>query len=268
MKTKSLIICKQYLFILLILFFQISAGGQEVSYSAVDAPSFAKTMKNGSMQLAYNRNMQFLFDSFAGIYLDEKKAKKESEQAALRIAMLQKNFSSREKYPDSIASGWHAVVLTGDNDFYKDVKVFVSGNTVRQLVIEDCIRIPCTAKEKIKDAKTAIALKNINAQFEILNIYFSNDLDKTALVAEPVQPGYVCFWTSKSRYLNERLLISGIRRDFIKELHEEEPACFAPGVPFYILKPGKYSFRATATGNDKEAWFEIKSGMCLTYRIK
>jgi len=63
------------------------------------------------------------------------------------------------------------------------------------------------------------------------------------------------------------LMISGIERDFISKLHETEPECFEPGVPFYMMKPGKYKFRATKTGNDRESSFEVKPGMCLRYRL-
>ena len=73
---------KQYLFILLVLSFQITAKGQDVSYSSMDISNLAKNakMKNESMRLRYIRNLQFLFDSFAGYHLDERKAKKEKEQ--------------------------------------------------------------------------------------------------------------------------------------------------------------------------------------------
>ena len=57
-------------------------------------------------------------------------------------------------------------------------------------------------------------------------------------------------------------------RDFISKLHGEEPACLETGVLFYIMKPGIYKFRATKTGNDKESSLEVKSGMCLRYRLK
>ena len=40
------------------------------------------------------------------------------------------------------------------------------------------------------------------------------------------------------------------------------------GAPFYIMKPGLYKFRITKTGNDQEASFEVKPGMCLKYRVK
>jgi len=259
---------KQYLFIVLVLSFQITANGQDISYSAMDMSTLSKNLKTESMRMRYNRNLQFLFDSFAGYDLDERQAKKEKEQEALRISMLKENFGSREKFPDSIASGWHAVALTDNKDFCKDAKVFVSKNVVLLMVVDGCIRIRCTSRDHIKNARSVVTLNDINTEYEALNVYFINDLDSAALIDEPMQPGFVCFWTNKAKYLNERLMINGVIRDFIGKLHEEEPDCLEKGVLFYIMKPGKYRFRATKTGNDKESSFEIKSGMCLRYELK
>jgi hypothetical protein len=129
-------------------------------------------------------------------------------------------------------------------------------------------QVPCTSKDQIKNARSIVTLKEISSEYEALDVYFINDLDAPALSKEPMQPGYLCFWTSNSKYLNERLIINGITRDFISKLHEEEPECVEKGVLFYIMKPGTYKFRATKTGNDKEAGFEVRSGMCLRYRLK
>ena len=175
----------------------------------MDMSNLAKNakMKDESMRLRYNRNLQFLFDSFAGYYLDERKAKKEKEQEALRISMLKKNFSLHEKYPDSVASGWHTVALTDNKDFCKDAKVFVSKNAILQLVVDDCIRIRCTSRDQIKNARSVITINDVKSEYEVLNVYFINDLDSAALIDEPMQPGFVCFWTSNGKYLNERMML-------------------------------------------------------------
>ncbi len=151
---------RQYLFILLVLSFQITAKGQDVSYSVMDVSNLAKNakMKDASMRSMYYRNLQYLFDSFTGLYLDEKKAKTEKEREALRVSSLKKDFSLRTKYPDSIASGWHAVVLTDNKEFCKDAKVFVSGNTIRQLVIDDYIRMPFTPGGQVKKQEAWLRL--------------------------------------------------------------------------------------------------------------
>ncbi|HEX5151473.1 MAG TPA: hypothetical protein VFW07_08485 [Parafilimonas sp.] len=252
----------QYVAVLIVIFFQITATAQNVSYSSINMSAVAR-----NANMTYKRNLQFLFDSFAGYDLNEKEAKKEKEQEALQISMLQKNFNTREKYPDSIATGWHTVALTDNKVFYKNAKVFVAKNTILQLVIEDCIRIPCTSKDHIKNAVGAVTLNDINTEYEVLYVYFINDLDSTSLIDEPMQPGYVCFWTFRKEYLHERVIINGIIRDFINKLHEEQPECMEPALSFYILKPGKYKLRVTRTGNDREASFEVKSGMCLRYRL-
>ena len=258
---------KQSLFILVVFCFQIKAIAQDVSYSNTDVTAFANSMRNESTRLMYNRNLQFLFDAFAGYDKDGMKIKKEKELAALRINTLKENYGHRQKYPDSIATGWHIVALTDNKEFYKEAKVYVSKNTIQQLVIQDCIRVRCT-KSQVKNAAGAITLTDINSESETLNVYFIYDLDSTVLIDEPMQPGYVSFWTSKGKYLKERLMINDIERDFISKLHEAEPGCFETGVPFYMLKPGVYKLRVTKTGNDREEKFEIKSGMCLKYQLK
>jgi hypothetical protein len=261
---------KQYLFILMVVSFQIVAYGQEVSYTNMDMSVLEKNanLKTESMRFVYNLNLQFLFDSFAGSNLNGRKSQKEKEEAAERIYLLKENFSSRKTFPDSITSGWHNVILTDSREFCRDAKVLVSANSIQQLVVDDCIRINCSPGGKVKNARTVLTLKDINTEYQVLEVYFNNDLDSPVLIDEPMQPGLVCFWTSKEKFLNERLMINGIRRDFISKLHDEEPECLERGVPFYILKPGKYKSRATKNGNDKEANFEVKSGMCLKYRLK
>jgi len=253
---------KKYLALLVVIFFQLATNAQKVSYSGIDMSVVAKRAS-----IVYNRNLQFLFDSFAGYDSKGRKDKKEMERGALQVSMLKKNLSQRKTYPDSIASGWHNIVLTDNKDFYKDAKVLVFRNNIQQLVIEDCIRIPVSSKSQIKNAESIIMLREINTEYEVLNVYFINDLDSTAVIDRPMQPGHVCFWTSKGKYLHERIMINGIARDFISKLLENEPECIEPGLPFYILKPGIYKFRVTKTGNDKEASFEVKSGMCLRYQL-
>jgi hypothetical protein len=259
---------KSFLIILLVLSGQISAKAQDTSYAVMNMPVLLNhpNVNTEAVRLMYRRNMQFLFDSFAG-YLDETNSKKERDEAVERLSLLKKNFGLREKFPDSIAAGWHTIVLTDNNQFCKLAKVLVSKNSVAQLVVEDCFRIRCTSKEPIKNARAVITLTDINSGNDSFAVYFSADLDRPVLIDEPMQPGYVCFWASNDKYLNERLLIDRIRRDFISKVHAEAPNCLETGVPFYIMKPGKHHLRATRTGDDKESSFIIKSGMCLTHRV-
>jgi len=260
---------KKYLLILIALVFHNVTTAQDSSYTIVTLSSLVRNanMSEEAIRLVLTRNLQFLFDSYAG-YLEESKTKKEKEQATIRLDALNKNFETRGKFPDTISSGWHSVVLTDNNQFCKDASVLVSNNTIRQLVIEDCIRYRCTSKEPITNAKAIITLTDIRITGDRLVVYFINDLDSSSLIDEPMQPGYVCFWTSKFKYLNERLLIDGIRRDLIFDAHPAEPRCLQAGVSFYIMKPGKHHFRATQFGNDKEFRFIVKSGMCLKYELK
>ncbi|CAN5532213.1 hypothetical protein BH10BAC3_BH10BAC3_39120 [soil metagenome] len=261
---------KQYAIVMFVLSCQIVLNGQDTSYSIMNIPSLLRgaNVNKETVQLKYNRNLQFLFDEFTGYSPDERKAKKDMEQEALLPGKLKKRYDELEKFPDSIATGWHSVVLTDNNQFYKNAKALISKNFVILLVIDDCIRIRCVLKEPIKNARAIISFKDINSGNEPLEAYFLNDLENPALIDEPMQPGYICFWTSTVKFLNERLLVNGIKKDLITKLHDMAPNCFETGVPFYLMKPGIYNFRATKTGNDEEAAFEIKPGMCLYYRLQ
>ena len=257
------------LFILVLLCCQITANAQDTSYAVINMPALLKhpNVNRETVQVMYKRNLQFLFDAFAG-YLKETKSNKEKDASAKQFILMKKSFDQCKEFPDSITAGWHLVVMTDNDQFCKLAKVLVSKNSVVQLAIEDCIRIRCTSKEPIKNASAVIVLTDLVGGTEPLEVFFVNDLDGPALADEPTQPGYVCFWTSMSSLLHERLLIDGIRRDMISQLRNEPPNCLETGVSFYIMKPGKHFLRATKTGNDRESNFIIKSGMCLTYRIK
>jgi hypothetical protein len=62
-------------------------------------------MRNESTRLVYNRNLQFLFDAYAGYDKDGMKIKKEKELAALRINTLKENYGHRQNILTQLLQG-------------------------------------------------------------------------------------------------------------------------------------------------------------------
>lgn len=135
-------------------------------------------------------------------------------------------------------------------------------------MIDGCIRVNFTSPGQIKKGRTIVTMKDFNGdQLEIVNVYFMYDMEHPEIIAEPMQPGYVCLWSNKWNYKNENIIMDGITYNGISKVFKTSPNCFEEGTVSMVLKPGKYKFVAQKVGNDKERSFEIKSGKCLIYRL-
>jgi hypothetical protein len=232
---------------------------------AQDKKVIKKTLKG----VYPGNSINYAVSTFLNVYDDQKRTTQARESAQGKTAVLKSNYSSFESYPDSIVSGWHDAVATDHQSFCKDVKVLVRKNKIKQFVIDDCIRLICSSSNPIKKGKGMVTIANFNGEeSELVTVYFMNDLEEPSVTEEPMQPGSVCFWSSKNKYLEYMIIVEGTSFYGITELHDSEPKCFEDGTMSMILKPGNYNFMAKKRGNDIKGTFRIKSGQCLKYRLE
>src|SRR4051812_27768697 len=118
---------KRYAIVLFVLSCQIVVSGQDTSYSTMNIPALLKgaNVNRETVLVKYNRNLQFLFDEFTDYSPDVRKTRNEMEDALLP-GKLKKTYDEREEFPDSIATGWHSVLLTDNRQLYKNAKALVS----------------------------------------------------------------------------------------------------------------------------------------------
>lgn len=210
----------------------------------------------------------YAVDAFVSIYKDAKAEQQAKEEVRSKLALLKQAYASSDSYPDSIAPGWHNVVVTDNLRFCRDAKVLVKGNRIEEFAIDDCFPVSFTNTGKIKNARTVLTLNKFNGeQLEIVDVYFLYDLEQPQLVSPPVRPGYVTFWTRRNSYLNHDIILDTTTYDGVTQTFKTEPACDQPGTVTIMLKPGTYSLRAMKSGNDLEGRVEIKSDQCLLYLL-
>jgi hypothetical protein len=211
-------------------------------------------------------SLQYAVNTFAGIYKDIERTRQAREEANSKISLLKTTYNSYSSHPDTITNGWHNVVATDNLNFCRDAKVLVSDNRITDFVIDNCIHLNFTSTGTIKKAKNVVTFKNFNGEkLEIAEVYFMYDIEEPVIVAPPIEPAYVCFWTKKSGYLTEKIEIDGNLIDGVRSKLAKEPECFGEGTVSLTLPPGRYSFRAMKSGNDHEGEVELKSGECLKY---
>jgi hypothetical protein len=260
---------KQYFLLTLGLLCRFLLTAQDTSYSKINIPALMKDPRvdKEAVHKMYSHNLQFHFDSFSGYFIPDTKTTN-TARTGQTLDSLKKVFSQRQHFPDSITTGWHHIILTDNTQFCREALAFVDRNYVVQLAIRDCIRIPCIPGQPVKNGQVDVIPKNVDLLNEPLHIYFAYDLETPQPAEEPGQPGYVFFWTYSGKYFRERLIINQVHRDLIEKLYPAAPNPLEAGVPFYILKPGFYALHVTKSGNDREAIFEVKPGLCLSYRLK
>lgn len=213
-------------------------------------------------------SVMYAVNAFVNVYNDAKREQRARDEAQSKLALLKQQYKSYESYPDSIITGWHNVIVTDNLKFCRDAKVFVKNNRIEEFAIENCYRLTFTATGKIKQARNVLTLNNFNGeQLEVVDIYFLYDLDEPRLVAPPVNPGFVTFWTKKKGYLQNEIILNGVRYGGVTGIFRASPMCDQIGTSTLVLKPGRYTFRAMKSGNDAEGTIEVRSDQCLLQQL-
>lgn len=203
--------------------------------------------------------------------IEQQRLEKAKQQSLAKLAIIKTQYTEYSKFPEIIIDGWHMVIVTDNLNFCKEAKVLVKNNRVIKFVIDNYIPMNFMATRDIKNGKNVITLKNFNSeQFNILELYFLYDLDRPQLVAEPIKPGYVSFWTDVKKCDEIEIRLNDILLDRITVSHKSKPECFSNGTVSRILKPGTYYVVARGGGKGY-VWrgtIDVKENMCLQYYFK
>jgi len=219
-------------------------------------------------------SIQYAVNSFVNLYNDEKVERTAKEETASQLTILRESYASKKMYPESIVDGWHDVVVTDNLKFCRDAKVRVVQNEVTEFVIDNCIALEYRSTGEIKNGKAVgTILKNSGVKLQVVEVYFVYDLESPKVTDPPIEPGYVCFWSTSDRFVGKTIYIDGEAMEGISTTIEtrgdmKEPECFVDGTLTLMMKPGRYNFHALKSGRDVLGSIEIKSGECLKYRLK
>jgi hypothetical protein len=256
----------------------LSNAQDQFYYSDVQSPRLAEDARSGK-QSEFNYTTyymvgnlyaaKYVFETFMNASNDKKKAARLREESGMKISMLKNNYMSLDKYPDSIVTGWHNIVVTDNLNFCRDAKVYVEKNRIRDFVIDNCIHLNFIAAGSIKKGKNVVTLKNFNGeQLEVTDAYFMYDMEEPVLVDAPGQPGYICLWTSSWKYMKKRIKVNGSYIEQFTASFNENPGCFQTGCICLVFKPGSYPITIERHGSDYVGSFDIKAGKCLNYRVR
>jgi hypothetical protein len=276
---QSLFLKTVLLLFLLLNTFTISAQrkGDKV-YTNIDEIVVGKDTPEGYKEnhFYFGSSFNYAVDRFSNILSENLNNKRErqrveqaKQQSVAKLAIIKTQYESYDSYPDTINDGWHSAIASDNLNFCKEVKVLIKDNKVTKFVIDNYIPLNFRALGEIKDAKNVVTLNNFNGeQLNIVKLYFVYDIEEPTIVPEPLQPGYVCFWSDMKGYDDILLDLDNERMERLSVRFESEPGCFENGMVCRILKPGTYSYLARGKGTIHwEDTFEIKENQCLKIRL-
>jgi len=207
--------------------------------------------------------------SFRNAWTDEKQRSREIEKAKSQLAIVKNLYSEQTNFPKNMIDGWHLVKVTDNFNYCSDAKVLVDNNEIKELVIDNYaeLSLKFSTISGIKNAKSTINLNLPNGNTDTAEIYFFYDLDKPNITSEPLQAGYVTFWSDLSNAKTIEIWFNRQKQGGLeKQLAEAD--CFADGGLTLKLKPGSYDFNAESRGS--KSWrgtIEIKENECYTYSL-
>ena len=123
---------------------------------------------------------------------------------------------------------------------------------------------------KIFSIQINIALCNT---INIVIVYFLYDIEESNIVAEPMSPGCVCFWSDLKRFDAIILKVNNVElrhpkdSPFSKRFRSEPPA-LSEGMECFLRKPGNYNYTAFGRGRiDWKGSFKIQQDYCTKIRL-
>lgn len=191
------------------------------------------------------------------------------QQSLAKLEIIKSQYSSYETYPETITDGWHSAIASDNMNFCKDVKVLIKDNRIIRFVVDNYIPLNFMVTGDIREAKNVVTLKNFNGeQLNIVQVFFLYDIEEPRIVPEPIEPGYVCFWSDIKNHKDILLDFNNKRMERLTVRFNAEPDCFSNGMVCRILKPGKYSYLARGKGAISwEDTFEVRANMCVKIRL-
>jgi|26BtaG_2_1085354.scaffolds.fasta_scaffold00089_16 hypothetical protein len=259
---------KIYAISLIIILSAFSSFGQ--SYTRINQVAVQQnnTFINQNNNSGLN-NIAYSISSFRNALTDEKVKTREIEKAKSQLAIIKNLYSERTTFPETIIDGWHSVKVTDNFNYCSDAKVLVNENEIKQMVIENYAELSLvfTPITGIKNAKSTVNINLKNGTTDTAEIYFLYDLDKPNTTSEPLQAGYVTFWSDLRNAKTIEIWFKKQKQGKI-EKQLENADCFTDGGLTLKLKPGSYDFKAESRG--AKSWsgtIEIRENECYTYSL-
>jgi len=257
--------------------------GKEFFTEGRDNTNIAENNSNPKSSFFWGSSFDYAVYTAGNIFqrhLNDKKQQRrienERQSALAKLDLIKEQYSEYETFPEMIADGWHAVILTDNINFCKDAKVLVNNNRITRVVHDNWYPMHFNAVGKIKNAKNTISIQNLNFNGEQLNIvivYFLYDIEESNTVAEPMSPGCVCFWSDLKRFdaiilkVDNVELASPKNSPFSTRFRSEPPA-LSEGMVCKLYKPGNYNYTAFGKGRiDWKGSFKIKQDYCTKIRL-
>lgn len=210
-------------------------------------------------------------DAFRNSWKSNKKRERTIAKAQAQLDLIKQKYSDTEKYPDKIENGWHLVIVTDNYNYCTQAKVFTDKNRIQTFILDDYseFEIPFDILSPIKNAKSMLSLHLSEDITDTVEVYFMSDLETPNSTTEPLNSGYVCFWSDLKKAKSIKVwLDKKYYGELNKRFEESRPDCFDSGTISLALKPGTYQFKGAGRGTISwEGTIRIKENQCLTYNL-
>lgn len=262
--------------ILLIMFIgiyiPISAMSQrsDSTYTRVNMSEFSdNSAKRVKSDFYFGSAFSLALREFRNVYTSEKLRRIMKEETKSKFEIITSTYNSTETTPDRIVDGWHSAIATDKVSFCKSVKILVQDNRIKKFVIDNYLPISFLATGEIKNAKGLVTLTDFNGEsLEIVEVYFVYDLEQPSITTEPIEPGFICFWSDWEKFESIKIFVDNVELGILSNQFKDQPDCFQNGTVSLIKSPGIYTFKAMGRGTiDWTGQIEVKSGMCVKYRL-
>ncbi len=185
-------------------------------------------------------------DMFNSYQADKQKKELEAKMRA-KVQQIKAYYETLGEYPQTVADGWHNVVILAGDEFIDDRKVYVEKNKITRVVYDDWYEVELSFSGPIKSGKTGLQVKNgVGAEQGLLEAYFINYIaDPESRATPPLKPGRVTFWTNNPRYKEMYVWFEDARIDNFKQRYDFEnpPVCTSDKEIVIIYKPGTYKYK-------------------------
>lgn len=253
--------------ILLFLILTITIKSYSQSYTEINAVA----IKQNNYSINNNLGLYSIassLNSFRNSWEDENSKKRAIQKYEAQLNLVKKIYSDKKSLPGSIVNGWHLVKVTDNFNYCSDAKVLVKDNKIQRFIISNYSEYSLNFNSigSINKGKCYLNLELPNGHKDAVEVYFLYDLDSSNIVDNPIEPGYISFWSDLRKARTIEIWINETRQGQLKKrVKKESVNCFDNGTFSLKLKPGTYNYRAEANG--ALGWrgkITIKEGECFT----
>lgn len=250
----------------------LSLTAQNYSYRYTQVNQLAIQQNNYTYVASNNAGLFSIANAlmaFRNSWDNHKKRESEVQKAIAQLSIVKSNYENAESYPETIIDGWHLVMATDNYNYCSPAKVLIENNEIKKLVVDNYIHysLNFNVLSPIKKGKALLSL-DANGNTDTVEVYFINDLAAPTLVDEPLESGYVTFWSDLRKADHIKIWLEKDYYGEIPERLKEEPSCFDESTISIALKPATYFFKAAGRGSIAwEGKIVVKEGECLIINL-